>query len=142
MREGAQKRGGDAVHVPLDGSDELDDSADLADETVSPEVAFDRQWATEMVGRAVQGCRTDYEKRGRAGWFDSLAAALPGGGVLKPYADLAEELSASEGAVKKAVFDLRSAFATRLREEIRATVRTNEDAEEELRYLVSVMSAR
>ena len=46
-----------------------------------------------------------------------------------------------EGAVKKGIFDLRAAFAARLREEIRATVRTNEDAEEELRHLVSALSA-
>ena len=142
VREGAQKRGGHVVHVPLDGSDELDESADLADEEVSPEAAFDRQWAAEMVSRTVQGLSADYETRGRQEWFAALAAALPGGGTLKAYADLAAELATSEGAVKKAVFDLRQAFATRLREEIRATVRTNEDAEEELRYLVSVMSGQ
>ena len=41
--------------------------------------------------------------------------------------------------MRKAVFDLRTAFAARLREEIRSTVRSNEDAEEELSYLISVM---
>lgn len=142
VHEGAQKRGGHVEHVSLDGSDELDESADLADEEVSPETAFDRQWAAEMVSRTVQALSADYEKRGRQEWFTALAAALPGGGTLKAYADLAAELATSEGAVKKAVFDLRQAFAARLREEIRATVRTNEDAEEELRYLVSVMSGR
>lgn len=142
VREGAQKRGGDVMHVSLDGSDELDECADLADDDVTPEVAFDRQWAAEMTGRAVQSVRADYEKRGRSAWFEALAASLPGGGELKPYADLAAKLSTSEGAVKKAVFDLRQAFAARLREEIRSTVRTNEDAEEELRYLVSVMGGR
>lgn len=140
VREGAQKRGGHVIHVPMDGTDELDEAADLADSSVSPEVAFDRQWASEMVSRAVQQVRAAYEKRGRGDWFRILSAALPGGGELPAYAVLAGTLASSEGAVKKAVFDLRSAFATSLRDEIRATVRTNEDAEEELRYLVSVMS--
>jgi DNA-directed RNA polymerase specialized sigma24 family protein len=142
VREGAQKRGGHVIHVPMDGTEELDEAADLADAEVSPEIAFDRQWASEMVGRAVQRVRTGYEKRGRIEWFDALFAALPGGGELPAYTVLAESLATSEGAVKKAIFDLRAAFATGLREEIRATVRTNEDAEEELRYLVSVMGGR
>lgn len=142
VREGAQKRGGGAVHVPLDGVDELEDTAALADDSVSPETAYDRQWAAEMVARAVQSLRADYDRRGRMEWFDALSAALPGGGVLPPYVELASLLQSSEGAVKKAVFDLRAAFAARLREEIRATVRTNEDAEEELRHLVAVMSGR
>lgn len=142
VHEGAQKRGGGAVHVSLDGAEDLEDTADLADDSVSPEAVFDRQWAAEMVGRAVQVLHADYEKRGRKAWFDALAAALPGGGTLQSYAELATVLQTSEGAVKKAVFDLRAAFASRLREEIRATVRTNEDAEEELRHLVAVMSGR
>lgn len=62
--------------------------ADVADDEVTPEVAFDRQWAAEMTGRAVNRVSADYEKRGRSEWFAALAAALPGGGVLKPYADL------------------------------------------------------
>ncbi len=142
VHDRAQKRGGGVIHVPLDGSDELDECADLADGEISPETAYDRQWAAEMTARAVQGVRADYENRGRTAWFHTLAAALPGGGELRPYAELAAALATTEGAVKKAVFDLRHAFAAKLREEIRATVRTNEEAEEELRHLVSVMSGR
>lgn len=142
VREKAQKRGGLVAHVPLDGFAALDESEDLADDSISPEIAYDRQWASEMVGRAVQSLRADYIKRGREAWFHALSGALPGGSALPAYTDLAATLETSEGAVKKAVFDLRSAFAARLREEIRSTVRSNEDAEEELRYLVSVMSGR
>jgi len=141
-REGAQKRGGQVIHISLDGAGEMHEAAGLEDDTLSPEAAFDRQWAAEMVARAVQSLRADYAKRSRMEWFEALAAALPGGGVLPPYADLAAALRTSEGAVRKAVFDLRTAFAARLREEIRATVRTNEDAEEELRHLVAVLSGK
>jgi hypothetical protein len=50
-------------------------------------------------------------------------------------------LDASEGAVRKAVHDLRAAFAARLKEGIRATVSSNEEAEAELRYLISVFAS-
>lgn len=140
VKAGAQKRGGRVLHVPLEAVEAMQESVALSDEQASPEAAYDRQWAVEMVALAVQGVHAEYQRRGREAWFEQLAAALPGGGELRPYAELAASLESSEGAVKKAVFDLRAAFATRLREEIRATVRSNEDAEEELRYLVTVMS--
>jgi DNA-directed RNA polymerase specialized sigma24 family protein len=140
VHAGAQKRGGNAVHVPLDGVEEMEGIVGL-DDGISAEAAFDRQWAMDMVGRAVEALREGYVRRGREAWFDLLRGALPGGGALCPYAELALGLGCSEGAVKKGIFDLRAAFAARLREEIRATVRTNEDAEEELRHLVSALSA-
>jgi DNA-directed RNA polymerase specialized sigma24 family protein len=138
VREGAQKRGGRVAHVPLDGVEEMEDAPAVSDD-IEPEVAFDRQWASDMVGRAVDATRTDYERRDRALWFETLSPGLPGGSGLRPYVELAEVLGCTDGAVKKAAFDLRKAFASHLKAEIRSTVQSNEDAEEELRYLVSVM---
>ena len=138
IHDGAQKRGGHVEHVHLDGIDDFREVAET-DEDVSPEIAYDRQWASEMVSRAVAALRDDYTRRGREDWFEALAPALPGGAELAPYTELAAQLEAREGTVRKAVFDLRTAFAARLREEIRSTVRSNEDAEEELSYLISVM---
>ena len=140
VHNGAQKRGGHAVHVPLDGVEELREASELSDDT-TPEAAYDRSWASEMVLRAVAALEDDYRSRDRLSWFFALRPGLPGGGKLRPYVEIAKELQSSEGAVKKAVHDLRQGFATHLRQEIRATVRTNEDAEEELRYLISVMAS-
>lgn len=139
VHNGAQKRGGHVVHVPLEGVEDLRNAAELSDDA-TPEVAFDRRWASEMVARAVVALEDDYSARDRVTWFNALRSGLPGGGQLPPYLELAETLGASEGAIKKAVHDLRQGFATHLRQEIRATVRTNEDAEEELRYLISVLA--
>ncbi len=139
IHDSAQKRGGQVSHVSLEGAELVEDVTELGD-AFSPEMAFDRQWASDLVGRAVSALGDDYMRRGRGAWFEALRPTLPGGGEVQPYAELATRLDSSEGAVKKGVFDLRTAFASRLKAEIRATVRTNEDAEEELRYLVSVMS--
>ena len=81
----------------------------------SPEAAFDQQWAIDMIERAVDSLREGYRKRGREDWFDTLRAALPGSGQLPAYAELASQLDASDGAIKKAVFDLRHAFSECLR---------------------------
>jgi DNA-directed RNA polymerase specialized sigma24 family protein len=138
-RDRALKRGGLVVHVSLEELDAMEGAPAVSYSGTSAELAFDRQWAAELIRCSVSALQEDFRKRGRQAWFDTLSPALPGGAGLPPYTTLAEQLQCSEGAVKKGVFDLRQAFAARLREEIRATVRSNEDAEEELRYLVSVM---
>lgn len=140
-RDRAQKRGGLADHVPLEDLEEMQDSAALADASISPELAFDRQWAAELIRSTMQSLREGFAKRNRLEWFEALSPSLPGGSGLPAYQVMAVRLNCSEGAIKKAVFDLRQAFATRLREEIRSTVRTNEDAEEELRHLVSMIGS-
>ena len=139
IHDGAQKRGAQFTHVSLDGAEDMWNEVELEGSS-SPEAAFDKQWAADLVAGAVEALRTEYVNRGREEWFEALSPSLPGGGSLAPYAQLAIELNCSEGTIKKAVFDLRNAFATKLRSAIRATVRTNEDAEEELRYLVAVMA--
>jgi RNA polymerase sigma-70 factor (ECF subfamily) len=136
-REDAQKRGGQVARVSLEGLDEMEVVAAGVD--VDPERAFDRQWASDMVARAMRRVGESYQRRGRGEWFEALRPGLPGGGGLASHAETAVALGATEGAVKKAVFDLRRAFAEELRSSIRATVLTAEDAEEELRHLVAVM---
>lgn len=137
--EHAQKRGGQFERVPLEGLDEFGEMADLSVGD-TPEMAFDRQWATDIVGRAFVSLRERYAKRGREAWFRALQNALPGGGALPAYSELAVALNVSEGAIKKGVHDLRTAFAAEMRQEIRTTVRDPADAEDELRYLITVMA--
>ncbi len=139
-RQGAKKRGGDVHHVQLEGLEEMAGRSDLHGDA-SPEAAYDRQWALEMVDRACAKLRESYARRQRMGWFEALRGALPGNVELRPYSELAQRLQTTEGSVRKAVHDLRQAFAECLREEIRATVLTRADAEEELRYLVSMLKS-
>lgn len=135
--ENALKRGGNIQHVPLEELETMS-RAELPGAESNAERSYDRQWAVEIVGRAIASVRADYARRDRTAWFETLRPSLPGGGGLSDYARLARDLGCQEGAVKKAVFDLRRAFAEQLRTEIRSTVTTAEEAEEELRYLITV----
>ena len=142
-RATAQKRGGTIQHVPWEELDSQRDAPELSDD-LEPSLLFDRSWATELVERALGALREEYERRNRAELFSALSPGLPGHaqrGMVQTYAQVAEELSMSEGAIKKAAFDLRTRFAEILRGQIRATVQTPEEAEEELRYLVQILSA-
>ncbi len=140
VREGALKRGKQFEHVPLESLAAMQSAPELASD-LSAEMTYDRQWAFDLLERAVLGLREQYERRGRQQWFDALRGALPGGTALTSYKGLAESFETTEGTIRKAVHDLRNAFNARLREEIRATVRTNEEAEEELGYLASILAS-
>ena len=140
VHNGALKRGGHIAHVSFEDLEEAGIQF-RENDSISAAAAYDREWALNLLGVAVNRLRHDYIERGREHWFDALRGALPGNPPLPPYAELAKQLESSEGAIKKAVHDLRHAFATRLRQEIRATVTTKDDAAEELRYLMSVLSS-
>lgn len=124
--------------VPWGSAEEL---AQMAGEYAEypDDVIYDREWAVSLVRRAMDVLGAEYRARGRGRWFDLLAGALPGGGGIAPYAEVAVALGATEIAARKAAFDLRRSFAQTLRREIRATVATNEEAEAELRYLVDIL---
>jgi hypothetical protein len=137
----AQRRmakGGGERMVPWGTAGELAQLAGAYTEDPD-EFVYDREWAAGLVQRAKDVLGAEYHARGRARWFAELSAALPGGAGIGPYAAVAEALGTTEIAARKAAFDLRRAFAQTLRREIRATVPSNEEAEEELRYLIQIL---
>ena len=81
----------------------------------------------------------EYEQQGRAGLFKALRGSLAGTGGTAPYAELAERLGMTEGAVKVAVHRLRGRFRERLREEIAQTVAGQEDVDDEIRSLFDAL---
>lgn len=125
--------------MPLEDLDALGESVEMQ-ETGDPELIYDRRWAREIIARAAAVLRADYDERGHSHTFAALAGALPGGGGLAPYPELAITLRITEPGVRKAVFNLRNSFADTVRREIRATVRTATEADEEFEHLFSVLN--
>jgi RNA polymerase sigma factor (sigma-70 family) len=137
-REQTQKRGSGQVLLPLDVQDaersyRLEPSHDI-----TPEKEYERRWAVTLLERALTRLRLE---SGSVPHFDSLRVFLNGNSPDCSYRQLAAELGATEGALKVAVHRLRRKFAELLREEIEDTVAGPEQANEELRYLLSVLSS-
>lgn len=133
-----QKRGGGWERVNIDIAGENTAFPELvADE--DPAHAFDRQWALEIVDRAVIRLKQAYADRGRAETFAALRNALPGGTTLPAYEVLAEQTGMSEPTLRKAVHDLRTRFAAAIRQEITCTVNDPAEVEEEVRYLAALL---
>jgi RNA polymerase sigma-70 factor (ECF subfamily) len=132
------KRGGDWRRIELDATHEGGDLLeDLSNE--DPGRAFDRQWAVEVVDRAVVRLRQAYHSRGRGEMFDQLRGALPGGATLPAYEELSAATGIAEASLRKAVHDLRARFAEAIRQEIACTVQDPAEVEDEVRYLASLL---
>jgi RNA polymerase sigma factor (sigma-70 family) len=103
----------------------------------SPEEAFDRSWAESLVAQAMSVLKERWAKR--AGLFAELRYSVESPGNVAKYADIAARLHMTEGAVAKAAHDFRQQFGQQIRQEVRDTVAEDDDVEEELRYLVTLL---
>ena len=134
-RARAAKRGGGVTPIPLPEFDSVRELAQPASET--PEMSFDRRWAREIFERAMQRVGEAWSIRGAL--FIALRPTIAGESVAEDYASIGARLGMTEGAVKKAAFDLRALFARTIREEIRLTVRDDAAVDDELRYLIRLL---
>jgi RNA polymerase sigma-70 factor (ECF subfamily) len=133
-RQRAAKRGGGAVHLSfeVDFKDArlLPPSAEL-----SPERAYDRQWANDLVARATAALRAEAVAAGKARWFELVAG--PDSGAA--YTVVAAELATTEDAVKSFAKRTRRRFRELLEREIADTVGSPEEAAEEMAYLAELL---
>lgn len=131
-----QKRGGGKTFVSMDDVDVFDvpSEPDAADEW------FDRRWAWALVKRAMERLQERYNRRNRMTVFNALHEGLVCPELLKPYAEIGVALNMTENQVKLEVHRARRRFAEELRAEVAATLSPESDADEELRYLMSVLS--
>lgn len=136
-RESAIKRGGGVEHVAL----ELDyDDGERryrleASDAESPERAFERRWALELLSGVLRSLRDDYRATGKGAMFDLLEPSLSHERGSKPFGEVAAEVGMSEAAVKVAAYRMRRRYRDRLRAAIQATVADPEDVDDELRHL-------
>jgi len=141
-RERAAKRGGGREPLSLDTADaeqRFNREPSAAD---SAEERFERRWALTVVRRAVSRLEREFEESGQPERFRLLRGHLIGDGPTVPHDRIARELEMTETAVKSMVRRLRKRFGVVLRAEVSQTVERREDVDDEIRYLLRVLSER
>jgi RNA polymerase sigma-70 factor (ECF subfamily) len=141
-RERRLKRGGGVVPESIEAGGggttaELqvpDPKAIMADEV------FDRAWALAVMEHALQALERQLAADGKQEHFDLLKPWLVRDTAGASQAEVARRLGLNEGAVKVAIHRLRKRFRECVRAEIAQTVGDPTTVEEELHYLVSVLS--
>jgi RNA polymerase sigma factor (sigma-70 family) len=138
-RERTQKRGGGVSFVELNDMDSNMLSAYESHSGENQEQAYDKRWALTLLTRARARMRTEYEAADQLDRHEALKGYLADGEEPSSYAETAEKLCISEAAVKSAIYKIRQRFGQIIRAEIARTVPSDEDVEDELRYLISVL---
>ncbi|HEY5915031.1 MAG TPA: ECF-type sigma factor [Verrucomicrobiae bacterium] len=138
-----QKRGGGAVLESLDAANSTETTGELLvpdPAAVVPDEVFDREWALAVMARALSAVERELSSEGKGEQFKVLQPWLAGDAAGGLQADAALKLGMSEGAVKVAVHRLRRRFREAVRSEVSETLRDTAEVQEELRYLVEVLS--
>lgn len=138
-REQAIKRGGGAGHVRLDLGTDTSPGIDVADpNAVSPEAAFEKQWALTLLDRALHQLQTELTLADKAAQYEMLKPWLTGN-VEESQAAAAQSLGMNENAIKVAIHRLRRRFRELVKAEIAHTVHDPSDQERELRDLIAAL---
>ena len=140
-RANRQKRGGGATLVSLDWQDADTRYQIDPPDNLSPDKLYDRAWAVTMLERVIARLRDENTNEGKAGLFGELKPFLMVGKSAIPYAQVADSLKLTEGAVRVAVHRLRVRYRELLRDEVRQTISDPAQVEEEMRTLFSAFAS-
>jgi RNA polymerase sigma factor (sigma-70 family) len=139
-RDGALKRGGGTAIFSLEMADaEALYGSALPDDS-TPDLAYERRWATGILERALEALRQEHLARGKGPLYETLKGSLAGSSG-DDYAALAGRLGMTAGAVAVAIHRLRLRLRELVRAEVAQTVGSAADLEEEMRNLLRILLA-
>ena len=136
-QQSAIKRGGGVVPVPFE-----EEMAAKTEEQMAPEAVFDEQWAANIMDNALKNLEGEYERRGKQEWFAQISGFLDWQPKATDYKKAAMQMKVRSNRVAVEVFRLRHRFREVVREEIGHTVSSQQEIEEELRYLATVLGRK
>lgn len=142
-RTQAAKRGGGQVVVSIEAGAGTSTTSELQipdPAGPAPDTVFDREWALTLVERALNLLASELTAAGKGEQFDILKPWLLGDVESLSQADAARRLGLTEGAVKVAIHRLRKRFREVVKAEIAQTVDDPAQIQDELRYLLEVLS--
>ena len=104
----------------------------------TPEALFHRRWALEALQAVLVRLRLEWNDPGRREFFAAVEEGIAGE-PARPYAEVAEQLGMTEGAVKTAMHRLRRRYREFLREQIAETVSDPSLVDDEIRDLFAAL---
>ena len=137
-RSQAQKRGGGRAAFSLDVESEESREALETPGGNTPEKAYDRRWALEVLENARVKLGGECAAAGKGATFDGLFP--PAQQTEETQAALAERLGVTHNAIKMTARRMRKRLEELIRTEVAQTVSTKEEMEEEIRHLMTALS--
>ena len=146
-REQTLKRGGGREFVPFDDA-RAEEAESLFQTHVSlnaggairEDKLFEKTWAETLVETALGRLAAAYKAEGKENLFDKFRSFLAvGADPLPSYPELAARMAVTESTIRSHVTRLRARYREMLRAEVRRTVDTEAEVDEELRELLRVL---
>ena len=139
-RARAAKRGGGAIHLPLDGLAAENQYSREPSHDLTAEKIYEQSWALAVLDQVRSRLQTEYAVDRKAERFRQLEPFLPGEKGELSYVQAARLLGVAEAAVKSEVHRLKKRYRQLLRAEIAQTVSTASEIDDEVRHLIDVVS--
>lgn len=101
---------------------------------------FEKTWAETLVETAMGRLAAAYKAEGKENLFEKFRTFLAvGAAPLPAYSDLAAGMAVTESTIRSHVTRLRARYREMLRAEVRRTVDTESEIDDELRELLRVL---
>jgi RNA polymerase sigma-70 factor (ECF subfamily) len=145
-RDEALKRGGGQEFLPL--NEEQAQEAESLFQAQAAEIdegdqVFERSWAETVVNSALEMISKTYKGEGKESLFEALRIFLAmGADPLPSYEQLAVRLNMPASTLRSHVTRLRARYREALRAQVRRTVTTEAEVNEELHELLRVLTAQ
>ena len=139
-RATAAKRGGGRVIASFDARDAEGRYHREPIHDLTPEAIFERRWASTLLDAVFDRIRGEFDRAGKAEQFEALKATLTGDSQARPYAEVAERLGMTEGAVQAAAHRLRKRFREEVRAAVAETLDDPADLDDEIRDLFAALA--
>jgi RNA polymerase sigma-70 factor (ECF subfamily) len=131
-KQSSQKRGGANRDLTLDEFLVEDEHGS------DPALAYDQEWAKVVVDDTHERLKNRYIEQGNIEIFNELESCIDGTPLVNT-ADTAQKLNLSSVALKSAVHRIRRRFGDELRKVVAETVHSEDDVEEEIRWLIKIL---
>ncbi len=140
-RAHAKKRGGESPVISIDSQDGERRYRHEPTDSQTAEKIYDRRWALTLLNQVLMQLEDEYRQADKSRLFECLQSCLQGSKDGPSYAQLADQLGTTEGAIKVAVHRLRRRYRELLTAEIAQTVGSPLEIEEEIRCLFDAVGA-
>jgi RNA polymerase sigma-70 factor (ECF subfamily) len=139
-RATAQKRGGGRRAVSLDAMTIVEAGMDNWAAAESPSLACDRAWASALLDKIIGDLQMEWDRDGRGSLFREFLPHLWGDATSVPYAELCARFDLTPVNLRVSFHRLRQRYRELLRRAVAETVISETEVEEEIRFLMRVVS--
>jgi|HubBroStandDraft_1064217.scaffolds.fasta_scaffold98157_2 RNA polymerase sigma factor (sigma-70 family) len=136
----AERRGGKATILSLDGAEGERELDVLAQKIADPSQAYEASWANGVLHTAWDRLAREQKDAGKVSVFESLRAYVTQTPALGDYQRLSEQLGMRRGQIALLIHRLNRRFTELIRAEVADTLVDRSELDDELRFLLEVTS--